>query len=324
MNSLTVNLHLMMVSFYRPTSTRFKVLIESHAFPSDYHAVTSQIKFHGFDPIESLIQVGPRDDEKNLRTEDIENVIKSNKNEIALVLLSGVQYYTGQAFHIQRITALAREIGATVGWDLAHAVGNIPLELHDWGVDFACWCTYKYLNSGPGSIGGCFVHERHANKDDLPRFAGWWGHRKEDRFLMKDEFVPSYGAFGWQLSNPPVLPLAALRASLDLFEKATMDRLRAKSEKLTRYLELLLESNFSSADVRIITPGGDRKDERGCQLSLEFSKPVGVIYERLLAEGIIGDKREPNAMRIAPAPMYNSFADVYDFVCILKRLISEV
>mmetsp|Transcript_16562 Transcript_16562/g.19844 ORF Transcript_16562/g.19844 Transcript_16562/m.19844 type:complete len:486 (-) Transcript_16562:111-1568(-) len=326
MNSLTVNLHLMMVSFYRPNAQRYKVIIEGKSFPSDYIAVVSQIREKGYDPETALIKVYPRKGEHTLLTTDIKAAIRENADELALVLIGGLQYYTGQAFEIEKIVKATREVApnANVGIDLAHAVGNIPLQLHDWGVDFACWCTYKYLNSGPGSIGGCFVHERHANKGtEIPRFAGWWGHRKEDRFDMAETFIPTPGAFGWQLSNPPVLPLAALRASLDIFARAGMAGLRTKSISLTRYLELLLELQLPEGMCKVITPGYDRAEERGCQLSLTFFFPMEKVHSVIEREGVICDLRKPNVMRIAPCPLYNSYCDVFDFVQILKKAIED-
>ncbi|MBU0859481.1 MAG: kynureninase, partial [Alphaproteobacteria bacterium] len=253
MNTLSVNLHLMMVSFYRPTTQRYKIIIEAHAFPSDRYAVQSQLLYHGFKPETDMIELKPRDGEVLLRTEDIESVIKEHGDSIALILLGGVNYYTGQVFDMERITQAGHAVGAVVGFDLAHAAGNIPLRLHDWGVDFACWCSYKYLNSGPGSVAGCFVHEKHAHNSDLPRFCGWWGHDKAIRFKMGPDFKAIPGAEGWQLSNPPILSLAAVKASLALFDEAGMDVLRAKSEKMTGYLEFLLQS-LQSNKFAIMTP----------------------------------------------------------------------
>lgn len=325
MNTLTVNLHMMMISFYRPNATRNKVLIEHKAFPSDHHAVVSQIKEKGFDPAECLIEVQPRAGEETLKTEDIVAKIRQYKDSLALVLLSAVQYYTGQAFEIQPIAEALRKYApqCRLGLDLAHAVGNTRVKLHDWGVDFACWCTYKYLNSGPGSIGGCFVHEKHADAGDkLVRLAGWWGHRKEDRFDMSHEFVPARGAFGWQLSNPPVLPLTVLRASLDIFHDAGFGNLLRKSEMLTRYLEVMLERVMEKGTYKVITPGYDRRAERGCQLSLVFSAPMERIHPVIEREGVVCDLRKPNVMRIAPCPLYNSFQDVFDFVHILAKAVA--
>ncbi len=314
-NLLSVNLHLLMVSFYRPTAARYKIVIEKGAFPSDQYAVKSQIKFHGCEVENSLIEIEPRDGEATLRTEDIIETLEANGDSIALVLLGGINYYTGQFFDIEKITAAGHEIGAVVGWDLAHAAGNVELKLHDWNADFACWCTYKYLNSGPGGIGGVFVHERHADSFDLPRFAGWWGHDKETRFLMDDEFVPMRGAEGWQLSNQPILLLASLRASLDIFEAAGMNNLLEKSVKLTNYLEFLL-NEIHDERISIITPASEK--ERGCQLSIRVGNSGKTLFDELTKRGIIADWREPDVIRVAPVPLYNSFADVYQFTEILK------
>lgn len=310
MNSLTVNLHLMMVSFYRPTKTRHKIVIEGGAFPSDQYAVASQIRYHGFDPATSLIELKPRAGEATLRTEDIEALIAKEGDSIALIMLGGVNYYTGQLFDMARITKAGHAKGCVVGFDLAHAVGNAILKLHEWGVDFACWCSYKYLNSGPGSVAGCFVHERHA-KADLPRFAGWWGHDKNTRFKMGPNFIPMEGAEGWQLSNPPILSLAAVRASLELFESVGMSRLREKSVKLTGYLEFLLD-DLKSDGFNILTPRD--VSQRGCQLSIVVKKDGRKAFDALTKAGVICDWREPDCIRVAPVPLYNSFHDVYRFV----------
>lgn len=320
MNSLTANLHLMMVSFYRPTPERHRILIEEQAFPSDRYAVQSQISFHGYDPAHSTCLLSPRDGEAAIRPEDLADLIEQEGDEIALILLPGVQYYTGQVFDMAEIVRLGHDKGCVVGFDLAHAVGNIPLCLHDWGADFAVWCTYKYLNGGPGSVGGCFVHERHGQAADLPRFAGWWGHDKSNRFEMIHPFHASPGAEGWQLSNPPILSLAAIRASLDVFAEAGfMAPLRAKSEKLTGYLHWLIRQDLGDA-VQVITPA--EKSSRGCQLSLRL--PGGRdLFEKLEAAGVVGDWREPDVIRIAPVPLYNSFEDCLRFSCILKSLIEE-
>ena len=322
MNSLTTNLHLMMVAFYRPKGERYKILLEAKAFPSDEHAFQSQARFHGYDPDDALIRLSPRDGEQTLRTEDIERVLAEQGSCIATVLFSGVQYYTGQLFDIPRITAAAHAAGAEVGFDLAHAAGNAELKLHDWNVDFGVWCNYKYINAGPGAIGGCFVHERHAGDtlETRPRFAGWWGHRKSDRFEMRPDFITMQGAVGYQLSNPPVFQIAALRASLDVFEEATMSRLRAKSVLLTALLEVLLAEAFNDSELTVITPADPAA--RGCQLSLLFKTPIKAVHERITAEGVICDMREPDVMRIAPAPLYNSFADVHSFVRLLRDAVS--
>ncbi|MGI8641308.1 MAG: kynureninase [Pyrinomonadaceae bacterium] len=336
MNSLTVNLHLLMVSFYRPTAQRYKIIIEAGAFPSDQYAVQSQIKFHRerghlarnasdgrTKPPQggtqnALIELKPRESETYLRTEDIEKTITENGDSIALILLGGVNYYTGQAFDFQRITEAGHKVGAVVGFDLAHAAGNIELNLHDWNVDFAAWCSYKYLNSGPGGIAGCFVHERHAESFDLPRFAGWWGHDKETRFLMGSEFVPIKGAEGWQLSNPPIFQLAALKASLDIFEEAGMKNLVEKSRRLTGYLEFLL-GEIHDGRISVITPSDE--NERGCQLSIRVKDADRNLFKQITKRGVVADWREPDVIRVAPVPLYNSFADVFHFAKILKNCL---
>ncbi len=322
MNSLTVNLHLMMVSFYRPTPQRHKIVIEANAFPSDQYAVQSQIKFHQRDPKTSLVELRPRKGESTLRTDDIEAFIESEGDSVALILLGGVNYYSGQAFEMERIANAGHKKGCIVGFDLAHAAGNIVMSLHDWDVDFAVWCSYKYLNAGPGAIAGCFVHERHARRFDLPRFAGWWGQNKETRFLMPFEFDAMPGAEGWQLSNPPILQLAALRASMDIFDEVGMNALREKSERLTGYLEFLLNQNHDE-NISIITPSDPQ--QRGCQLSIRVKKNGKQLHDRLNAAGIFCDWREPDVIRAAPVPLYNTFAEVYNFVQIFKeqgRLLS--
>lgn len=316
MNSLTVNLHLMLVSFYRPEGIRRRIVIERGAFPSDQYAVKSQLRFHGVDPEDGLIELSPRDSESTLRTEDIVEMIDKNGDEIALVLLGGVNYYTGQAFDMAAITEAGHKAGAIVGFDLAHAAGNLHLSMHDWDVDFAVWCSYKYLNAGPGGIAGAFVHERHANSYDLPRFAGWWGHNKRTRFLMGPEFDPLPGAEGWQLSNPPILQLAALRASLEIFDDVGMSNLRAKSEALTGYLEYLL-SQIDDDRISIITPCDPA--QRGCQLSIRVKDSDKLLFDAITDRGVIADWREPDVIRVAPAPLYNSFNDVFSF----SRILSE-
>lgn len=320
MNSLTVNLHLLMVSFYRPTAARNKIIIEAGAFPSDQYAVKSQIKFHGFVVENSLIELQPRADETVLRTEDILQTIAENADSVALVLLGGVNYYTGQKFDFERITKAGHDAGAIVGFDLAHAAGNVELKLHDWNVDFAAWCSYKYLNSGPGGIAGAFVHERHSENSDLPRFAGWWGHDKKTRFLMGDEFVPIIGAEGWQMSNPPIFQLAALRASLDVFDEAGMEDLIAKSRELTNYLEFLL-SEIKDERIEIITPKNE--NERGCQLSIRVKNADKNLFKAISERGVIADWREPDVIRVAPVPLYNSFTDCWKFVEILKNCLMQ-
>ena len=318
MNTLSVNLHLMMVSFYRPTAERFKILIGHTPFPSDRYAVISQIKFHGLDPALALLELKPRSGEQYVRTEDIEALIKKEGQRVALIVLDGVNYYSGQALNIEVLTQAGHDMGCLVGFDLAHAVGNLVLNLHDWQVDFAAWCSYKYLNGGPGCLAGCFVHEKYADKPDLPRFAGWWGHKKEIRFRMGPEHVPIYGAEGWQLSNPPILPLAALRASLEIFEQAGLDQLRHKSKLLTGYLEFLIDQNLSGR-VQILTPTDP--ESRGCQLSLRVARNGKELHQKLTARGVVCDWREPDVIRVAPVPLYNTFMDVYRFIEIMREAL---
>lgn len=316
MNTLTVNLHLMMVSFYQPTTMRYKIVIEDTAFPSDRYAVASQVTYHGYDPEEGMVGLRPREGEEFIRTEDIETLLEQEGDTIALVLLGGVNYLTGQAFEMERITQAGHRHGCTVGFDLAHAAGNLALRLHDWEVDFAVWCSYKYMNGGPGCVGGGFVHEKHAHRTDLPRFAGWWGHDKETRFKMPPAFQPIPGVEGWQISNPPILPLAALRASMDLFDEAGIDRLRAKSEQLTGYMEHLLEQHPSD-NMSIITPKDPQ--QRGCQLSLRIKQNGNAIHDHLMKAGIMCDWREPDIIRVAPVPLYNTFTDIYHFAEIFTQ-----
>jgi kynureninase len=321
MNSLTVNLHLMMVSFFRPDGARNKVLIESSAFPSDRYAMVSQLEFHGLNAEEHLIEVEPRTGERNLRTEDLQERIEREAPRLALVLLPGVQYLTGQLLEMEPLIAAARGAGAAVGVDLAHAIGNTPLRLHDWGCDFAVWCSYKYLNAGPGAVGGCFVHERHGRNFQLPRFAGWWGHNKAERFLYDPKFDAIEGAQGWQISNPPILSTAPLLASLDIFQRAGMAALRKKSLALTGFMQRLIEQELATL-VEIITP--DAPEQRGCQLSLRIARPPAEArrcLQHLTAAGVIGDWREPDVLRLAPIPLYNSFADVFAAVEILKTAV---
>ena len=318
MNTLTANLHFMMISFYRPTPERYKIIIESDAFPSDLYAVESQAAFHGFDPKEAVVKLYPREGEKTLRDEDILERIDQEGSSLALVLLGNVNYYTGQAFDIADITKAGHEAGAFVGFDLAHGAGNLPLRLHDDGPDFAIWCTYKYLNSGPGSVAGCFVHERHARKREIPRLAGWWGHDKATRFNMRKEFKPIPGAEGWQLSNPPILSLAAIRASLEIFEEVGMGALVNKSRKLTGYLEYQV-NGLDEERINIITPYDPQK--RGCQLSIQVKNADRSLYDRISESGVIADWREPDVIRVAPVPLYNSFLDVYEFVNRLKAAL---
>ena len=314
MNTLTINLHLMMVSFYRPTKNRHKIIIEEDAFPSDIYAVESQIKYHGYSVKESLIKLTPRDGESVIRTEDIEEIIEREGNKIALIMLGGVNYYTGQVFDFERITKLGHVKGINVGFDLAHAAGNIKLELNNWGVDFAVWCSYKYLNSGPGSVAAAFVHEKHHNSH-IPRFEGWWGHNKEDRFEMPDKFNPIKSAEGWQLSNPPILSLAAIRASLSVFDEVGMDKLIEKSKKLTDYLLFLLNT-IETERIEIITP-----KQKGCQISIRVKNGNKELFDKITEKGVVADWREPDVIRVAPVPLYNSFSDVFNFYNILKVVI---
>lgn len=314
MNQLTVNLHLLLVTFYRPTKQRYKILCEYKAFPSDQYVLETQVRHHGFHHDEAIIEVKPREGEHNVRTEDILAAIEENKDSLALVMLGAVNYYSGQAFDMQAITAAAHKAGAIAGYDLAHAAGNLKMQLHDWNVDFASWCTYKYLNSGPGSVAGVFIHENHV-KQALPRFGGWWGHDKEKRFLMEKGFVPMQTAEGWALSNAPVLSMSAHKAALDVFEQAGMDRLCAKSEKLTGYLEYIIDDiskNLPAEQkLEIITPRD--KKQRGCQLSVIAHGEGKSLHKKLIERGVISDWREPNVIRVAPVPLYNSFEDVWKF-----------
>ena len=318
MNTLTVNLHLMMVSFYQPTSKRYKILIESDAFPSDKYAVESQLRHHGIDPKDGLILWKPRKDEVLNNYDDLEAILNEHGDDIALVMIGGVNYYTGQFFDLKRITQLGHKHGCRVGFDCAHGAGNVELNLHASGADFAVWCTYKYLNSGPGSLGGCFVHERHANDKNLNRFAGWWSHNKETRFKMRDEFDQLPGAEGWQLSNPPILSMAAIRASLDIFAEVGMDKLTKKSKELTGYFEFLIHE-LNHDDIKIITPSNP--DERGCQLSIQVKNADKRLHQQLTEAGVISDWREPDVIRCAPVPLYNSFQDVYDLVEKLRAIL---
>jgi kynureninase len=321
MNGLTTNLHLMMVSFYRPQGKRRKILIEENAFPSDLYAVRSQIAFHGGDPDSDLVVASARPGESSLRPEDIESLIARDGDEIALVLFGGVNYFSGQAFPLQRIVAAARTVGAKVGFDLAHAAGNLELSLHDWGVDFAVWCSYKYLNSGPGGIGCCFVHERHADRDDLPRFSGWWGNDPATRFRMhlEDRFLPHPGADGWQLSNPSIFAMAPLKISMQIFDRATLPALREKSRRLTGYLAWLLEERLGERASQL-TPADP--DARGCQLSLRLSHgDPKSVFDALAQSGVTVDFRPPDVLRAAPVPLYNGFLDVFRFVDRLDRAL---
>ena len=319
MNTLTVNLHLLMVSFYRPTAKRFKIICEEKAFPSDQYMFQSQVHFHGFKAKEAIVEIKRRDGEHNIRTEDVIAKINEVGDELALVLIGGVNYYTGQVFDMRSITAAGHKVGAYVGWDLAHAAGNVALELHDWNVDFAAWCSYKYMNSGPGNASGCFVHEKHHNNPDLPRFAGWWGHNKERRFKMEPTFDPVQGADGWQVSNLPVLSLAPYLASVEMFDEIGMDALIAKRDKITAYLEFILREidKEVSSTFEIITPANPA--ERACQLSVFLHGEGRSLFDYLMKNGVIVDWREPNVIRLAPVPLYCSFEDMYDFGQILKK-----
>lgn len=307
MNNLTTNLHLMMVSFYKPTATRYKIMMEATAFPSDQYALETQARFHGLNPDDAIIELKPRAGEYTLRTEDILAQIEANKDSLAIVMIGGVNYYSGQAFDMKSIAAAAHKVGAIAGFDLAHAAGNLHLQLHDWDVDFAVWCTYKYLNSGPGGTSGVFVHERFANRPDIVRFAGWWGHDEKERFLMKKGFKPMEGAAGWQLSNAQIFPMAIHKASLELFAEAGMENLRAKSVLLTGYLEFILQA--FSQHLTIITPSDP--NQRGCQLSIIVKENGKALFDYLCSQNIIPDWREPDVIRMSAVPMYNSFEDIY-------------
>ena len=318
MNTLTTNLHLLMVSFYQPSKTKYKIIIESDAFPSDRYAVQSQLSFHGFDPEEALIEWKPKEGKELLDLEDLKSILDSQGDEVALLLIGGVNYYTGQYLDIKKIAELGHAKKCMVGIDLAHGAGNIQPNLHDSSIDFAAWCTYKYLNSGPGSLSGLFVHEKHAQRKDLPRFAGWWNHNKETRFNMRQPFDVMEGAEGWQLSNPPILSMAAIKASLDIFEKVGMDALVKKSKKLTGFFEYLV-NEIASDTIEIITP--TNPNERGCQLSLQVKNADKNLHKKLTENNIITDWREPDVIRCAPVPMYTSFEDVYHMVTILESLL---
>ena len=319
MNTLTTNLHLLMVSFYQPTKIKYKIVIESDAFPSDRYAVETQLKFHGFDPSESIIEWTPRDGETLLNTEDLEFILKSQGDEIALLLIGGVNYYTGQYLDLKKIAELGHQQGCKVGIDLAHGVGNIQPELHDSGVDFAAWCTYKYMNSGPGSLGGIFVHERYANDKTLKRFSGWWSQNKDTRFDMRQPLDIIPGAEGWQLSNPPILSMAAIKASLELFKEVGMSALRKKSIQLTGYMEYLI-LELQNENISIITPKDP--EQRGCQLSIQVKNANKSLHTKLTAAHVITDWRTPDVIRCAPVPFYNSFEDVYKMVEILKTILN--
>ena len=317
MNTLTVNLHLLLMSFYRPTPQRYKILMEAGAFPSDQYAIETQVRMYGYDPEDAIIEIQPREGAYTIDEEDILAAIQEADSSLALVMIGGVNYYTGQLFDMKKITTAAQRVGAYAGYDLAHAVGNVPLQLHDWNVDFACWCSYKYLNSGPGGVGGAFVHEHHGNNPKTFRLAGWWGNDESTRFKMRKGFVPQKGAASWQMSNAPVFNMIAHRASLDIYEKAGMTALREKSVKLTGYLEFLLQ-DLKHLPFTIITPSNP--DQRGAQLSLLFHERGREVFDNLNAAGVVADWREPNVIRIAPVPLYNTFEDVYTFYEVLKGM----
>jgi kynureninase len=324
MNTLTTNLHLLMVSFYRPTKTRYKIVVEAAAFPSDHYTVESQARFHGYNPDDAVIQLHPRDGEECLRTEDILQAIEYNGDEIALVMLGGVNYYTGQFFELDKITKKGHEVGAVVGFDLAHAAGNIDLKLHDWNIDFGVWCTYKYLNSGPGGVGGIFVHEKHANNPKLPRFSGWWGYKEETRFQMKPGFIPMEGAAGWQLSNAQILPMAAHWAALDLFDEVGIAELRKKSELQSAYVFDLINGINERAGktvFKILTPNDPK--QRGGQISIVAMSNGKETFNHLTKNNIIVDWREPDVIRIAPVPMYNTFKDIFNFAQVLESSLTK-
>jgi kynureninase len=319
MNQLTSNLHFLFVSFYRPNQQRFKIIMEAGAFPSDMYLVESQVKFHGFNPSEAIVEVKPREGEHTLRHQDILDTIEAHKDELALVFFSGVQYYSGQVFNIKEITEKGHACGAVVGFDLAHAAGNIELKLNEWNVDFAAWCSYKYLNSGPGGVAGAFVHEKHATDSSLPRFAGWWGHDEQERFKMLKGFVPEEGAAGWQLSNAPVFSMAVHREALHLFEAAGMSALTEKGKNLNAYLQFVIEEAMKHnalLNFKIITPA---YPERGCQISLLTDDNGKMIFDYLTQNGVIADWRNPNVIRLAPVPMYNTYQDIYTFGALLMN-----
>ena len=323
MNSLTTNIHLLFVSFYRPTAKRYKIISEARMFPSDRYLLETQTRFHGFDPDDAIVEIAPRDGEWVIREEDILAAIEANADELAMVFFGGINYFNGQLFDMAALTKAAHEVGAVAGFDLAHASGNVPLALHDWDVDFAAWCSYKYLNAGPGNVGGIFVHERHGTNAELPRFGGWWGHDKATRFQMKPGFQPIPGAEGWQLSNVPILGMAAMKASLDIFAEVGMAALRAKSERLTGYLEYTIDrlaDEFPEASVGIITPRDPAR--RGCQISINVAGRERQLFDDLVGRGVIADFREPCIIRIAPVPLYNSFEDVFTFGKVMRQLLA--
>ncbi len=315
MNTLTVNLHLLLISFYRPTRERYKIIMEAGAFPSDQYAIETQVKLHGFNPEDAIIELSPKENAHTLEDEAILQAIRDAGDSLACVMIGGVNYYTGQLYDMAAITKVAHEVGAICGFDLAHAMGNVPMQLHDWDVDFACWCSYKYLNSGPGGVGGAFVHEKHGNNPETLRLAGWWGNEESTRFKMRKGFVPAKGAASWQMSNAPVFNMVAHKASLDIFDKLTVEKLREKSLRLTAYLYFLLQQ-LDHLKFEIITPAEPHR--RGAQLSMLFAEQGREVFEFLEQNGVVADWREPNVIRVAPVPMYNSYEDVYRFYEILK------
>lgn len=323
MNTLTVNLHLLMISFYRPTKQRFKIICEEKAFPSDQYMIASQVRFHGYDPKEAIIEIKKREGEHNFRTSDVLKTIEAVGDECALVLIGGVNYYTGQVFDMKTITEAGKKAGAFVGWDLAHAVGNVSLQLHDWGVDFASWCSYKYMNSGPGSASGYFVNEKYHGNKEIPRLEGWWGHTKQERFLMAPEFIPEPDANAWQISNAPILSLAPYLSSLDMFSKVGMEAITKKRNKIVSYLEFVLKdiANKTNSNFEIITP--TNQEERGTQLSVFLHNYGRELFDYLMENGVFVDWREPNVIRLAPAPLYTSYEDIFKFGEILKCGISD-
>ncbi len=324
MNSLSTNLHLLFVSFYRPSAHRYKIISEAKMFPSDRYLLETQTRFHGHDPDDAIVEIYPRDGEGVIREEDILEAIETHADQVALVFFGGVNYFTGQLFDMRKLTAAAHAAGAIAGFDLAHAAGNVPLQLNEWGVDFAAWCSYKYLNSGPGNAGAIFVHERHGMSFDIPRFGGWWGHDKERRFLMESGFAPMKGAEGWQLSNVAVIGMSILKSSIEIFDEVGMDALRNKSEKLTGYLEFVIDSlaeEFPDAAIGIVTSRD--AGQRGSQLSFDIAGREKDIFDKMTAAGVVGDFREPCMIRVAPVPLYNSFQDVYTFGEVMRELLAE-
>lgn len=323
MNQLTVNLHLLLVSFYKPTKQRFKILCEAKAFPSDQYALASQVRFHGYDPVKAIVEIAPRPGEHHIRHKDILQAIEKHKDSLNVVLMGGVNYYSGQVLKMQSIAKAAHNAGAYAGFDLAHAAGNIALQLHKWKVDFACWCSYKYLNSGPGGVAGIYIHEKYARDTSVQRFAGWWGSKKETRFEMPPNFEAIPSAEGWQLSNAPILSMAAHKASLDIFKEAGLNNLISKSKLLTGYLFFLLQAINKKQEgfMEIITPINET--EHGCQVSLLMNKNGKAIFTKLKQNGVVADWREPNVIRIAPVPLYNTFEDVYRFCSIIESFVSK-